>query len=101
MHYLSSNPPLKQEKAAAKKAYATAVRRGQSAGLVRAKPRHANRFSVSVNVASAAEVEFHLVYEELLRRKRGGYAVEVMLQPQQPVDDLEVKVDIREEKNVR
>jgi hypothetical protein len=51
---------------------------------------------VSINVAAKGEVDFVLVYEELLTRKLGVYEQVFNIDPGQLVFDLSVRVRINE-----
>jgi len=84
------------EKEAATKQYEKAKDKGQSAGIIKQKPRDTNVFVVSVNVAAKGDVDFTLVYEELLTRKFGQYEQVINVDPGQIVSDLLVSVTIDE-----
>ncbi|XP_042535896.1 inter-alpha-trypsin inhibitor heavy chain H4 isoform X1 [Dipodomys spectabilis] len=89
-----------KEKAKAQEEYSTAVRRGESAGLIKATGRKTEQFQVSVNVAPSAKVTFELVYEELLRRHLGAYELLLKVQPQQLVKHLQMDIHIFEPQGI-
>ena len=51
---------------------------------------------MNVNIAAESRVQFTLVYDELLSRRRGLYEHVINIDPGQPVRDLQVKVNIIE-----
>jgi len=85
-----------REKAAATKEYEKAKAKGQSAGIIKQKPRDSNVFAVTVNVAAKDHVDFTLLYEELLTRKFGKYEQTINVDPGQIVSDLRIRVSIDE-----
>ncbi|KAK3926710.1 Inter-alpha-trypsin inhibitor heavy chain H4 [Frankliniella fusca] len=89
-----------KEKAEAKQTYDAAVAAGQSAAHVAVSARDSNSFTVSLNVEDRNKVSFNLTYEELLTRKLGLYDHVITLNPGQVVQDLQVLVHIKENKNI-
>ncbi|XP_054990151.1 inter-alpha-trypsin inhibitor heavy chain H4 isoform X2 [Sorex araneus] len=89
-----------KEKEKAQEQYSAAVARGESAGLVKATGRKTEQFQVSVNVAPAAKVTFELVYEELLQRQLGMYELLLKVQPQQPLQHLQMDIHIFEPQGI-
>uniref|UniRef100_A0A286Y5M0 Inter-alpha-trypsin inhibitor heavy chain 4 n=1 Tax=Cavia porcellus TaxID=10141 RepID=A0A286Y5M0_CAVPO len=89
-----------KEKAMAQEQYSTAVRRGESAGLIKATGRKMEEFQVSVSVAPAAKITFELVYEELLRRHLGVYELLLKVRPQQLVKHLQMDIHIFEPQGI-
>lgn len=89
-----------KEKEEAKKTYEQAVAAGQSAAHVAVSARDSNSFTVSLNVESQNKVSFNLTYEELLSRKLGMYEHVITLNPGQVVKDMEVRVHIKENKDI-
>ncbi|XP_034239234.1 inter-alpha-trypsin inhibitor heavy chain H4-like isoform X2 [Thrips palmi] len=89
-----------KEKEEAKQTYDAAVASGQSAAHVAVSARDSNSFTVSLNVEKQNKVSFNLTYEELLTRKLGQYEHVVTLNPGQVVQDLLVRVHIKENKNI-
>ncbi|KAM4883136.1 inter-alpha-trypsin inhibitor heavy chain H4 [Thomomys bottae] len=89
-----------KEKAEAQEQYSAAVRRGESAGLVKANERKMEQFQVSVNVAPSAKVTFELMYEELLSRHLGAYELLLKVQPQQLVKHLQMDIHIFEPQGI-
>jgi len=85
-----------KEKAAADEQYEKAKLKGESAGIIKQKPRESNVFAVNVNVAAKGDVDFTLVYEELLTRKFGRYEQAINIDPGQVVFDLRARVFIDE-----
>ncbi|XP_056380161.1 inter-alpha-trypsin inhibitor heavy chain H3-like isoform X2 [Hyla sarda] len=92
-------PGLIKEKEAAKKQYAKAVSRGQTAGLVRASGRNTEKFTVSVNVAPESKVTFELVYEEMLKRRLGKYEMFIKVQPKSLVKSFQGHVSFKPTKD--
>ncbi|XP_063421441.1 inter-alpha-trypsin inhibitor heavy chain H3-like [Mytilus trossulus] len=88
------------EKKRAKKKYETTKKKGQTAGIVSQKPRHANRFSVDVNVAAESSVTFNLTYQELLERVYGEYEHIIYIDPGQIVEDFTIDVAIHESRDI-
>ncbi|KAM8930657.1 inter-alpha-trypsin inhibitor heavy chain H3-like [Pelodytes ibericus] len=89
-----------KEKEVAHQVYTDAVRRGYSAGIVKASGRLLERFTVSVNVASRSKVTFTLTYEELLKRILGEYQLLMKIQPKQVVEDFQIEVLIHETQDI-
>ncbi|XP_052123129.1 inter-alpha-trypsin inhibitor heavy chain H4 isoform X2 [Frankliniella occidentalis] len=89
-----------KEKKEAKQTYDAAVAAGQSAAHVAVSARDSNSFTVSLNVEAQNKVSFNLTYEELLTRKLGLYDHVITLNPGQVVQDLQVLVHIKENKNI-
>ncbi|KAL5013766.1 hypothetical protein ScPMuIL_008036 [Solemya velum] len=93
-------PGVVREKLLAQKQYKEAKKDGQSAGHIGKRPRHSNKFRVSINVAARTEVTFKLTYNELLRRTRSIYEHTVFVDPGQVVDQLLVEVLIKESSEI-
>lgn len=89
-----------KEKEAAKKQYATAVSKGQTAGLVKASGRKTEKFTVSVNIAAQSKVTFELVYEEMLKRNHGKYEMFIKIQPKTLVRNFKIEVQIHEPQGI-
>ncbi|XP_077308322.1 inter-alpha-trypsin inhibitor heavy chain H3-like isoform X4 [Lithobates pipiens] len=89
-----------KEKEAAKKQYATAVSKGQTAGLVKASGRKTEKFTVSVNIAAQSKVTFELVYEEMLKRNHGKYEMFIKIQPKTLVRNFQIEVQIHEPQGI-
>ncbi|XP_021949887.1 inter-alpha-trypsin inhibitor heavy chain H3 isoform X1 [Folsomia candida] len=89
-----------KEKDEAKKVYAHAQRRGQTAGLL--EMRNSNTFNVNVNIKAGTEVKFNLTYEELLSRRLGKYEQSINFNPAQArsVKDFQILVTIEESQNI-
>uniref|UniRef100_A0A3P9C2F9 Inter-alpha-trypsin inhibitor heavy chain H3-like n=1 Tax=Maylandia zebra TaxID=106582 RepID=A0A3P9C2F9_9CICH len=81
----------------AQQQYTEAVSRGESAGLVSSVGRTLEEFKTSVTVAAHKKVTFELTYEELMKRTRGKYELQIHARPMQPVSDFKVDVHIQEE----
>uniref|UniRef100_A0A3P9C317 Inter-alpha-trypsin inhibitor heavy chain H3-like n=1 Tax=Maylandia zebra TaxID=106582 RepID=A0A3P9C317_9CICH len=81
----------------AQQQYSEAVSRGESAGLVSSVGRTLEEFKTSVTVAAHKKVTFELTYEELMKRTRGKYELQIHARPMQPVSDFKVDVHIQEE----
>uniref|UniRef100_A0A8C2LBL0 Inter alpha-trypsin inhibitor, heavy chain 4 n=1 Tax=Cricetulus griseus TaxID=10029 RepID=A0A8C2LBL0_CRIGR len=94
-------PGIVQDKAAAQEQYSAAVRRGESAGLVKTAGRQTEKFEVSVTVAPNAKITFELVYQELLRRRLGTYELLLKVKPQQLVKHLQMDIHIFEPQGIR
>ena len=62
--------------------------------------REANEFAINVNLAAESGVQFALIYDELLTRRRGLYQHVINIDPGQAVRDLRVKVNIVESKPI-
>ncbi|KAM9408196.1 LOW QUALITY PROTEIN: inter-alpha-trypsin inhibitor heavy chain H3-like [Pholidichthys leucotaenia] len=84
----------------AQEQYTEAVSRGQTAGLVSSVGRTLEEFKTSVNVAAHKKVTFELTYEELLKRKRGKYELQIHTRPMQLVKDFKVDVYIHEKAGI-
>ncbi|XP_063147954.1 inter-alpha-trypsin inhibitor heavy chain H3-like [Candoia aspera] len=89
-----------KEKEVAQKQYQQAVATGQTAGLVKAAGRKTEKFSVSVNIASASKVTFQLMYEELLKRNFGKYEMFIKVNPKQLVNVFEIEANIFEPQGI-
>ncbi|XP_072505874.1 inter-alpha-trypsin inhibitor heavy chain H4-like isoform X2 [Notamacropus eugenii] len=72
----------------------------KEAAQERATGRNLEQFQVSVNLAPTANATFELVYEELLKRKRGKYELMLKVQPRQLVKHLQVNVHIFEPQGI-
>ncbi|XP_018575083.1 inter-alpha-trypsin inhibitor heavy chain H4-like [Anoplophora glabripennis] len=90
-----------KEKEEAKQIYDEAVASGRSAGHVAVSTRNSNKFTVSVNIEPESKVIFFLTYEELLERKNDQYELIVNIHPGQIVKDLNVKVQINENRPLK
>ncbi|XP_063330681.1 inter-alpha-trypsin inhibitor heavy chain H3-like [Pelmatolapia mariae] len=84
----------------AQQQYTEAVSRGESAGLVSSVGRTLEEFKTSVTVAAHKKVTFELTYEELMKRTRGKYELQIHARPMQPVRDFKVDVHIQEEAGI-
>ncbi|XP_076059970.1 inter-alpha-trypsin inhibitor heavy chain H3-like [Oratosquilla oratoria] len=82
-----------QEKEQAQKTYDKAKKRGKNTGLVQQSLKN---FQVSANVAPHHKITFYLKYEELLQRFKGSYNLSINVKPGQAVQELMVKVSIKE-----
>ncbi|XP_072307768.1 inter-alpha-trypsin inhibitor heavy chain H3-like [Eucyclogobius newberryi] len=89
-----------KEKEKAKKQYATAVKAGQTAALVKASGRKMETFSVSVNIAALANITFTLTYEELLERKFGQYEILTRVKPKQRIQEFKIVTNIYEPQGI-
>uniref|UniRef100_A0A3Q2ZIY8 Inter-alpha-trypsin inhibitor heavy chain 3 n=1 Tax=Kryptolebias marmoratus TaxID=37003 RepID=A0A3Q2ZIY8_KRYMA len=81
----------------AQQQYTQAVSRGESAGIVSSVGRTMEEFKTSVTVAAHKKVTFELTYEELLKRTRGKYELQIHTRPMQPVKDFKfsyLQVDV-------
>nr|XP_039267967.1 inter-alpha-trypsin inhibitor heavy chain H4-like [Styela clava] len=85
-----------KEKEAAKKQFEQAKESGNTAGLVTADVRETRTFDVSANVPAHSSVDFHLVYQQLLKRKLGSYNHVIMVNPGQVIDNFVIDVYITE-----
>ncbi|XP_029689477.1 inter-alpha-trypsin inhibitor heavy chain H6-like isoform X2 [Takifugu rubripes] len=86
-----------KERAAARKIYDAAKKRGRAAGLVATKERETEKFRVAVSVPAGAQMLFCLTYEELLPRRLGRYELSLGLRPGQLVQNLTLDVSITEQ----
>ncbi|GFO43282.1 inter-alpha-trypsin inhibitor heavy chain h3 [Plakobranchus ocellatus] len=59
-------------------------------------PRNADLFEVSVNVPAGSAATFTLIYQEMLRRRRGFYEYKIHVNPGQSVPDFFIEVKILE-----
>uniref|UniRef100_A0A3Q2ZJT2 Inter-alpha-trypsin inhibitor heavy chain H3-like n=1 Tax=Kryptolebias marmoratus TaxID=37003 RepID=A0A3Q2ZJT2_KRYMA len=84
----------------AQQQYTQAVSRGESAGIVSSVGRTMEEFKTSVTVAAHKKVTFELTYEELLKRTRGKYELQIHTRPMQPVKDFKVDVYIYEKAGI-
>ncbi|XP_052780351.1 inter-alpha-trypsin inhibitor heavy chain H6-like isoform X2 [Mya arenaria] len=84
----------------AKRRYEAARDRGQTAGHIATRSRETNRFTLSVSVAPFGKVTFNLTYQELLRRKHGYYEQVVYIDPGQEVADLQVRISLKEARDI-
>ncbi|XP_076066222.1 inter-alpha-trypsin inhibitor heavy chain H3-like isoform X3 [Oratosquilla oratoria] len=82
-----------QEKGEAQKTYDKAKSRGKDTGLVQQSLKN---FQVSANVAPHHKITFYLKYEELLQRSKGSYNISINVKHGQAVQELMVKVSIKE-----
>uniref|UniRef100_H3D4H6 Inter-alpha-trypsin inhibitor heavy chain family member 6 n=1 Tax=Tetraodon nigroviridis TaxID=99883 RepID=H3D4H6_TETNG len=89
-----------KERAAARKIYDAAKKRGRAAGLVATKEREIEKFRVAVSVPAGAEMSFLLTYEELLPRRLGRYELSLGLRPGQLVQNLSVEVSVTEQTGI-
>ncbi|XP_052059424.1 inter-alpha-trypsin inhibitor heavy chain H3-like [Mytilus californianus] len=89
-----------KEKEKAKRQFAEAKSRGESAGHIAASPRTSNKFNILVNVEKNALVVFKLKYQELLRRTLGSYHHVIYVDPGQIVEDFRIKVSISESREI-
>uniref|UniRef100_V5G5K3 Inter-alpha-trypsin inhibitor heavy chain n=1 Tax=Anoplophora glabripennis TaxID=217634 RepID=V5G5K3_ANOGL len=85
----------------AKNIYDTAVASGRTAAHVSISARDSNKFTVSLNVEPHLRVMFLLTYEEYLQRKNGQYELVLNIHPGQVVQNLRVKVTIKENRPLR
>uniref|UniRef100_A0A3Q2ZZ01 Inter-alpha-trypsin inhibitor heavy chain 3 n=1 Tax=Kryptolebias marmoratus TaxID=37003 RepID=A0A3Q2ZZ01_KRYMA len=84
----------------AQQQYTQAVSRGESAGIVSSVGRTMEEFKTSVTVAAHKKVTFELTYEELLKRTRGKYELQIHTRPMQPFSYLQVDVYIYEKAGI-
>ncbi|KAJ8924359.1 hypothetical protein NQ315_007155 [Exocentrus adspersus] len=84
------------DKEIANKLYGQSVSNGQTAAHVSISTRDSNRFLVDVNVEPESKVTFRLAYQELLQREKGRYEIVTNIQPGQVVKNLQVQVEIKE-----
>jgi len=89
-----------REKEEAWKKYKEAVKKGSAAGHVGVEARHSNRFKVSVNTGARSKVRFHLLYEELLQRRRGLYQYLVNINPHVKLSHFSLGMSITEQRNI-
>nr|XP_039261978.1 inter-alpha-trypsin inhibitor heavy chain H3-like [Styela clava] len=85
-----------KEKEQAKKLFEAARARGITAGHVAAREESTTVFKTSVNLEANKRVLFNLKYQQLLRRSRGQYRHEIIVQTKQPVGELLIDVYICE-----
>ncbi|XP_064604038.1 inter-alpha-trypsin inhibitor heavy chain H4-like [Liolophura sinensis] len=88
-------------KSAAEQVYKDAQSKGESAGHVGTdtytpSPRGMENFKISINVAAESEVEFKLLYSELLERRLGVYRQRISIRPGQTVENLTLSAQLYE-----
>ncbi|XP_039268563.2 inter-alpha-trypsin inhibitor heavy chain H4-like [Styela clava] len=89
-----------REKKEAKEQYDRAVARGNTAGLVVADVRETQTFDVTANVPAQSSVEFHLVYQQLLKRRLGQYDHTIMVNLKEVIDHFVIDIFITERSGI-
>jgi uncharacterized protein YegL len=84
------------KKEEAKQKYEEAVGRGQSAGIVDADTRDANKITIKSNLEATSKMVFTLTYEQLLERRFSKYGHIIHVNPGQIVKNFNVNVHINE-----
>ncbi|XP_077967306.1 inter-alpha-trypsin inhibitor heavy chain H4-like [Styela clava] len=89
-----------REKKEAKEQYDRAVEKGNTAGLVVADVRETQTFDVTANVPAQSSVEFHLVYQQLLKRRLGQYDHTIMVNLREVIDHFVIDIFITERSGI-
>jgi len=91
------------EQSTAVQIFNNAVSNGQSAGIVQQikDPLKDTTFSALMSIPAGEEAFFWLVYEQQLDRIESNYKYKTNIRPYEPVDNLQIKVNIVESRPIK